>query len=196
MKEITISKSIAPKRSYDVIVCGGGVAGVAAAVTAAKNGMSTLLIEKSNILGGLGTLGLIKAVDNFNTEYDVKFSTYAVPMIIGELRRYQRDNTALRVSRGMRDLYNLAVRFALIDSLYENEEPFVILDDPFIAFDDAKQAGVPLICFGSLYTYGEVAEEIVKIKNFLKIFLILPQKLVIGTASGSGSSNTQGNLIP
>ena len=59
MKEITISKSIAPKRSYDVIVCGGGVAGVAAAVTAAKNGMSTLLIEKSNILGGLGTLGLI-----------------------------------------------------------------------------------------------------------------------------------------
>ena len=41
-------------------------------------------------------------------------------------------------SRGMRDLYNLAVRFALIDSLYENEEPFVILDDPFIAFDDEK----------------------------------------------------------
>ncbi|MBQ7293219.1 MAG: FAD-dependent oxidoreductase [Clostridia bacterium] len=47
------------KKKYDVVVCGGGVAGVAAAVTAAKEGFSTLLLEKSNILGGLGTLGLI-----------------------------------------------------------------------------------------------------------------------------------------
>ena len=59
MKEITYSKSIPVKKQYDVIVCGGGVAGVAAAVSAANNGLSTLLLEKSNILGGLGTLGLI-----------------------------------------------------------------------------------------------------------------------------------------
>ncbi len=59
MKEITYSRSIPVKKQYDVIVCGGGVAGVAAAVSAAKNGLSTLLLEKSNILGGLGTLGLI-----------------------------------------------------------------------------------------------------------------------------------------
>lgn len=59
MKQITYSKSIPTKKQYDVIVCGGGVAGVAAAVSAANNGFSTLLIEKSNILGGLGTLGLI-----------------------------------------------------------------------------------------------------------------------------------------
>lgn len=59
MKEITYSKSIPVKKQYDVIVCGGGVAGVAAAVSAAKNGFSTLLLEKSNILGGLGTLGLV-----------------------------------------------------------------------------------------------------------------------------------------
>lgn len=59
MQQITYSKSIPIKKQYDVIVCGGGVAGVAAAVSAAKNGMSTLLLEKSNILGGLGTLGLI-----------------------------------------------------------------------------------------------------------------------------------------
>ena len=52
-------KNVPIKKSYDVIVCGGGVAGVAAAVSAAKNGLSTLLLEKSNILGGLGTLGLI-----------------------------------------------------------------------------------------------------------------------------------------
>ena len=61
MKEITYSKSIPVKKQYDVIVCGGGVAGVAAAVSSAQNGLSTLLLEKSNILGGLGTLGLIKS---------------------------------------------------------------------------------------------------------------------------------------
>lgn len=59
MEHITYSRSIPIKRQYDIIVCGGGVAGVAAAVSAAKNGLSTLLLEKSNILGGLGTLGLI-----------------------------------------------------------------------------------------------------------------------------------------
>lgn len=59
MKHISYSKSIPVKKQYDVIVCGGGVAGVAAAVSAANNGFSTLLLEKSNILGGLGTLGLI-----------------------------------------------------------------------------------------------------------------------------------------
>lgn len=51
----------------------------------------------------IGCVGLIKAVDNFNTELDVRFSTYAVPMIIGEIRRYLRDNNAVRVSRSMRD---------------------------------------------------------------------------------------------
>lgn len=52
----------------------------------------------------VGCLGLIKAIDNFKTELDVKFSTYAVPMIIGEIRRYLRDNTAVRISRSIRDL--------------------------------------------------------------------------------------------
>lgn len=59
MEHIAYSKSVPVKKQYDVIVCGGGVAGVAAAVSAAQNGLSTLLLEKSNILGGLGTLGLI-----------------------------------------------------------------------------------------------------------------------------------------
>ncbi len=52
----------------------------------------------------VGCIGLIKAIDNFNIELDVKFSTYAVPMIIGEIRRYLRDNNSIRVSRSMRDL--------------------------------------------------------------------------------------------
>ena len=59
MSSINYVKNLEVKKKYDVIVCGGGVAGVAAAVTAANNGLKTLLIEKSNILGGLGTLGLI-----------------------------------------------------------------------------------------------------------------------------------------
>ena len=52
----------------------------------------------------VGCIGLVKAVDNFNTELDVKFSTYAVPMIIGEVRRYLRDNNTIRISRSVRDL--------------------------------------------------------------------------------------------
>ena len=59
MDTITLTKKLTMKKEYDVIVCGGGVAGVAAAVTAANNGHSTLLIEKSNVLGGLATIGLI-----------------------------------------------------------------------------------------------------------------------------------------
>ena len=52
----------------------------------------------------VGCIGLMKAIDNFNPAFDVKFSTYAVPMIIGEIRRFQRDNNSVRVSRGLRDL--------------------------------------------------------------------------------------------
>lgn len=51
----------------------------------------------------VGCIGLIKAIDNFDVTQGVKFSTYAVPMIIGEVRRYLRDNNAIRVSRSMRD---------------------------------------------------------------------------------------------
>lgn len=51
----------------------------------------------------VGCIGLIKAIDNFDVTQNVKFSTYAVPMIIGEIRRYLRDNNAIRVSRSLRD---------------------------------------------------------------------------------------------
>lgn len=59
--------------------------------------------ENMDDLFQVGCIGLIKAINNFNTELDVKFSTYAVPMIIGEIRRYMRDNSAIRVSRSLRD---------------------------------------------------------------------------------------------
>lgn len=59
--------------------------------------------EQPDDLFQVGCIGLIKAIDNFDTEHGVKFSTYAVPMIIGEIRRYLRDNNPVRVSRSMRD---------------------------------------------------------------------------------------------
>ena len=59
--------------------------------------------ENADDLFQVGCIGLIKAIDNFNTDLDVRFSTYGVPMIVGEIRRYLRDNSALRVSRSMRD---------------------------------------------------------------------------------------------
>lgn len=59
--------------------------------------------ENMDDLFQVGCIGLIKAIDNFNTDLDVRFSTYGVPMILGEVRRYLRDNSALRVSRAMRD---------------------------------------------------------------------------------------------
>jgi len=52
----------------------------------------------------VGCLGLVKAIDNFDTSYDVKLSTYACPMILGEIKRYLRDNSTLRVSRSIKDL--------------------------------------------------------------------------------------------
>lgn len=52
----------------------------------------------------IGCIGLIKAIDNFDTTLQVKFSTYAVPMIVGEIRRYLRDNNSIRVSRSLRDI--------------------------------------------------------------------------------------------
>ena len=59
--------------------------------------------ESVDDLFQVGCIGLIKSVDNFNCDLNVRFSTYAVPMIIGEIRRYLRDNSAIRVSRSMRD---------------------------------------------------------------------------------------------
>lgn len=59
--------------------------------------------ENPDDLFQVGVIGLIKAIDNFNPTLDVRFSTYGVPMIIGEIRRFLRDNNSVRVSRSMRD---------------------------------------------------------------------------------------------
>ena len=79
--------------------------------------------ENVDDLFQVGCIGLMKAIDNFDLEQNVKFSTYAVPMIIGEIRRYLRDNNAIRVSRSLRDIaYKaLLVRDRLVKD--NNQEP-------------------------------------------------------------------------
>lgn len=81
--------------------------------------------ENPDDLFQVGCIGLIKAIDNFDTSHEVRFSTYAVPMIIGEVRRHLRDNNPVRVSRSMRDTayHALQVREALSNKL--NREPTI-----------------------------------------------------------------------
>lgn len=81
--------------------------------------------ENLDDLFQVGCIGLMKAIDNFDTSHDVRFSTYAVPMIIGEVRRYLRDNNPVRVSRSMRDTayHAMQVRERLSNEL--DREPTV-----------------------------------------------------------------------
>ncbi|MBE6632442.1 MAG: RNA polymerase sporulation sigma factor SigG [Ruminococcaceae bacterium] len=81
--------------------------------------------ENLDDLFQVGCIGLIKAVDNFNIDLDVKFSTYAVPMIIGEVRRYLRDNNAIRVSRSVRDLAYKALSAKEILSKKNGRDPTI-----------------------------------------------------------------------
>lgn len=81
--------------------------------------------EEIDDLFQVGCIGLIKAIDNFNTDLDVKFSTYAVPMIIGELKRYIRDNNSIRVSRSMRDLAYRALQTREILAAEKQNEPTI-----------------------------------------------------------------------
>ena len=81
--------------------------------------------ENVDDLFQVGCIGLMKSIDNFDLTQNVKFSTYAVPMIIGEIRRYLRDNNSIRVSRSLRDVaYKaLLVRDKLIKE--NNNEPTI-----------------------------------------------------------------------
>lgn len=84
----------------------------------------------------VGFVGLIKAMDNFDENFNVKFSTYAVPMIIGEIRRYLRDNSTVRVSRSLRDIAYKALQAR--DKLSRNTP-----NDPKLE-DIAKEAGLTM----------------------------------------------------
>ena len=81
--------------------------------------------ENLDDLFQVGCIGLCKAVDNFNVELDVKFSTYAVPMIIGEIRRYLRDNNSIRISRSVRDLAYKALQAREELTKEKSEDPTI-----------------------------------------------------------------------
>ena len=89
--------------------------------------------ENADDLFQVGCVGLIKAIDNFDVSQNVRFSTYGVPMIIGEIRRYLRDNSAIRVSRSMRDT---AYRVFAMDAVV----------DPVSLFDPVYSDGGDTVC--------------------------------------------------
>ena len=84
----------------------------------------------------VGAIGLIKAIDNFNIEIGVRFSTYAVPMIIGEIRRFLRDSTAFKVTRSLRDVAYKAL--SAKETLYKNNQDEPTLDEI------AKHINIPI----------------------------------------------------
>ena len=81
--------------------------------------------ESADDLFQVGCVGLIKAIDNFDLSQNVQFSTYAVPMIIGEVKRYLRDNNSIRVSRSVRDLAYKAIQFKEKFTKEHGREPHI-----------------------------------------------------------------------
>ena len=81
--------------------------------------------ENADDLFQIGCIGLIKSIDNFDLSQNVQFSTYAVPMIIGEIRRYLRDNNSIRVSRSIRDLAYKAIQYKERFNKEKGREPTI-----------------------------------------------------------------------
>lgn len=108
----------------------------------------------------VGCIGLMKAIDNFDLEQNVRFSTYAVPMIIGEIRRYLRDNNTIRVSRSLRDIAYRALqardalvgKFAREPSLAEVAEELKLPQEEVVYALDAIQE--PISLFEPVYHDG------------------------------------------
>lgn len=116
--------------------------------------------ENIDDLFQIGCIGLIKSIDNFDRSIGVKFSTYAVPMIMGEIRRYLRDNNSIRVSRSLRDTAYKAIYTREILTKKLNREPTVeeiskevgIEKEEIVFALDAIQSPVSL--FEPVYTEG------------------------------------------
>ena len=109
----------------------------------------------------VGCIGLMKAIDNFNPAFEVRFSTYAVPMIIGEIRRFQRDNNSVRISRSIRDLAYKALQVKEDIMRRELREPTVdeiavILGEEKRAVAEAVEAIVePMSLYESVFGEGD-----------------------------------------
>lgn len=108
----------------------------------------------------IGCIGLMKAIDNFDTSVGVKFSTYAVPMIIGEIRRYLRDNSSYRIPRSLRDIAYKAMQAKERLAKNAQKEPTleeiaaeceIPVEDVVYALDAIQ---TPLSLFDPVYTDG------------------------------------------
>lgn len=138
--------------------------------------------ENPDDLFQIGCIGLIKAINNFNTELDVKFSTYAVPMIIGEIRRYMRDNNSIRVSRSLRDTAYKAIyakegyikRNLREPTLQEISEEIGISKEDIVFAMDAIQAPMslnePVYNDGgdALYVMDQISDKKNKEENWVE----------------------------
>lgn len=145
--------------------------------------------ENADDLFQIGCVGLIKAIDNFNAELGVKFSTYAVPMIIGEVRRFLRDNSSIRVSRSLKDTAYKAI-YAKENMTKKNlKEPTIeeiaseigIAKEDIIYALDAIQS--PMSLYEPIYTDGGdtlyVMDQVSDKKNKEEIWV---ENIAIGEA--------------
>ena len=116
--------------------------------------------ENLDDLFQIGCVGLLKAIDNFDLSYGVKFSTYCVPMISGEVRRYLRDNNSIRVSRSVKDLAYKILH--LKEEIFKergveatNEELAKLLDvEPFDIINALESVRDPVSIFEPIYNDG------------------------------------------
>lgn len=138
--------------------------------------------ENPDDLFQIGCIGLIKAINNFNTDLEVKFSTYAVPMIIGEIKRYMRDNNSIRVSRSLRDTAYKAIyakenyikRNLKEPTIQEIAEEIGISKEDIVFAMDAIQAPMslsePVYTDGgdALYVMDQVSDKKNKEENWVE----------------------------
>ena len=92
--------------------------------------------ENPDDLFQIGCVGLIKAIDNFDLSYDVQFSTYAVPMILGEIKRFIRDNNIVRVSRSLKDIAYKSLNFMEEYYALNGKEPSIELMSKELGFSE------------------------------------------------------------
>jgi len=116
--------------------------------------------ENMDDLFQIGCVGLVKAIDNFSLEHEVRFSTYAVPMILGEIKRYLRDNNVIRVSRSLKDIAYKSLRYK---EKYLNEygkEPTIseialeIGEDDYDVISALESLREPVSMFEPIYSDG------------------------------------------
>lgn len=138
--------------------------------------------ENVDDLFQIGCIGLMKAIDNFDVTQNVKFSTYAVPMIIGEIRRYLRDNNSIRVSRSLRDIAYKAIYAKEALTKKNDKEPTVseiaeeigVAKEDIVYALDAIQSPVslyePVYSEGgdTLYIMDQVSDKKNKEENWLE----------------------------